>query len=216
MKAKSVAELLAFFRGFGFSHLLWQLRTADTLFTWDAMPPGFLEHYYGTQMDQPCAVGEAVRQNWQNFTFADAQRQFSHRPGAKDAENVWRAFGVSDGAVFYSGWGEERSMLGLCTSADAMTILEGREPQFIVAAWKLNQLLIGDPGLMPIPRALVQLSPKQLEVLRVQIENPELTLPQQASLLGISRRMLEKRHSQIAGRFGVSSFTSAVMIALKG
>ncbi len=179
------------------------------------MPSGFLEHYYGTNLDQPCAVAEAIRQHWQCFTFAEARHRFNHRPQAKKAEDLYRAFGMNDGAVFYSGKGEENSTLVLCTSGSAAEIMEGIEPLLAAAAWKIHNLLNGHPDLLPISRTLVELSPKQLEVLRVQIENPKLSFDQQAKLMGVSRRMLEKRHRQIAERFGVSSFASAVTIAVK-
>jgi DNA-binding CsgD family transcriptional regulator len=199
----------------GFEHLLWQLRTVEQLYTWDAMPPGFLEHYYGTQVDQPCAVAEAIRQHWQNFSFDQARRHFAHRPKAGEAEKVWHSFGINDGVVFHSGWGPDCSTTVLCSSEKILSELAEYKSVLVAVAWKLHQLLENHPGLIAISRTLVDLSPKQLEVLRVQIDNPELTLPQQAALLGISPRMLDKRHSQIAARFGVSSFTSAVMLAVK-
>ena len=179
------------------------------------MPNGFLEHYYGTKMDQPCAIAEAIRQHWQSFTFEQARHRFNHRPGAIEAEKVFRAFGINDGAVFFAGKGEENSTLALCTSATASELIKGHEPVLAAAAWKLHQMLNGHPDLLPISRTLFDLSPKQQEVLQVQIENPNLSFDQQAQLLGVSRRMLEKRHKQIAERFGVSSFTSAVTIAVK-
>jgi len=214
-RAQSAFEIFAMFRDLGIEHLLWQLRTKDELLTWDGMPAGFLEHYYGQQLDQPCAVAEAIRQHWQNFSFSEARAAFTHRPHAMDAEKVWHAFNINDGAVFYSGRGAERSTTVLCSSLPIEPILKNRETIFISAAWKLHQLLSSDPALIPISRNLAELSPKQLEVLSVQIDNPELTLAEQAKLLNISRRMLEKRHNQVAAKFGVSSFTSAVMIAVK-
>jgi len=199
----------------GVDQLMWQLRSHDQLYTWDRMHPGFLEHYYGPQWDQPCAVAEAIRQRWQNFTFSEAREEFSHRPNAREAEKIWQAFGIQNGAVFLSGRGESRSTLVVCTSTPDGSILQTHIALFVAAAWKLHQLLANHPDVIPISRSLIQLSPKQLEVLRVQIDNPELTLAEQAKVLNISRRMLEKRHNQIAAKFGVSSFTSAVMIAVK-
>jgi len=213
--AQSAFEIFALLREMGVEHVLWQLRLKDELRTWDGLPAGFLEHYYGHQMDQPCAIAEAIRQHWQYFTFAEARATFNRRPHALDAEREWQAFNINDGAVFYSGRAAERSTMVLCSSGPIAPILHNRETIFVSAAWKLHHLLADDPTLISVSRNLAQLSPKQHEALSVQIDNPELTLSEQAKLLNISRRMLEKRHNQVAAKFAVSSFTSAVMMAVK-
>jgi len=213
---QSVEELIGYFRELGFPYLCWQMRSNTFLQTWDAMPQGFLEHYYGTQMDQPCAVAEAIRRHWQNFTFSEAREAFGQRPGASGTESVWRAFGINDGIVIFSGRGWHRSTTALCGPADADPIIQRHGADLVSACWRLHHLLDGHPGLIQIPRALIELTEKQIEVLLVQIENPHMTLAEQAAKLGISPRMIEKRHRQIAERFGVSSFAGAVAIAARG
>ncbi|HAJ18895.1 MAG TPA: hypothetical protein DCL95_02345, partial [Rhodospirillaceae bacterium] len=64
------------------------------------------------------------------------------------------------------------------------------------------------------PRARGLLSPAEEATVQAQIEHPHLTVRQQASLLNVSVRTLEKRHADIARKLGVSSFPGAIVIAL--
>ena len=203
--ATSASEIRALFQELGIEYLAWQLRTGEQLHTWDEMPGGFLEHYYGTQTDQPCAIAEAIRQNRNDFTFAEARYRFTDRPGAQKAEKIWRAFGIRDGAVFTSEIGGSRAITALCASTDMERIIRGREAVLAVGAYRLHQLLAGNPDLSPISRDLIDLPAEQLEAMRLRIDHPELAFDEQARQLGISRKELEESHSRIATRFGLTS-----------
>lgn len=208
-EAQSIADLAAFFRDIGFDHFLWQLRKRNELYTWDAMPIGFLAHYYGTNLDQACGVAEAVRQHWQSFTFKEARRRFRKQPGADDAESLFRAFGINDGAIFFAGRNQENSALVLCSSGNAADIIADLNSVLTVAAWKVHMLLNDNPGLSRVPKTLVQLSQTQLDLLWVQIDNPGLTLEEQAEIMTLPLPEIIKCHTEISGIFSVSNFASS-------
>ncbi len=192
------------FRDIGFEHFIWQVRTPDELFTWDAMPAGFLEHYYGTKLDQPCAVAEAIRQHWQSFTFHEARRRFKNRPRAQQAEDLFKAFGIQDGMVFFAGRSEENSALALCTSQNADDIIGNLQPVLAAAAWKIFLLLEGHSELVPLSRLMIEVSPSEMRVLQTHIDNPHLSLTEQAHMLGMAQYDIEQCHRAIADRLGVS------------
>ncbi len=216
LRASSASEVAMALRRIGFRQLFWQTWLPHIVRTWDAMPEGFLEHYYGTDADQHCAVAWAIRRKWVSFTFAEARRKLGRSREARAAERVWQAFGVCDGAVLMTGRGACPSATILTTDRDAEPLLARYGEAIALAAWRLDRMLTDHDGLTAIPRVLLPLSDKQRAALRVQIEHPELSFVEQARQLGISPRMLEKRHAQIARRFGVTSFTSAVVKAVRG
>ena len=210
LNAQTPAEIARVLRNLGFSRLFWQQWRPTEIDTWDAMPDGFLEHYYGINADQYCAVAKAIHSHWRSYTFQEARRTFGSSPMAQQAEAVWRAFGAEDGVVLMTGRGERPSATILATSRPAEPLFQAYYPALTFAACRLDTMLSENRELQKVSRALLQLSEKQMEVLRVQIHHPDLSFAEQAKMLGISPRTLVKRHQQIAERFGVSSFAGAV------
>ncbi|MBP5857538.1 hypothetical protein KAJ83_11000 [Marivibrio halodurans] len=201
----------------GIPFLFWQRYEPDTVATWDRFPAGFFAHYYGTDADQECAVAQAVRANWQLFAFDQARAALGAGGGAKAAERVWRAFGVADGLVVPGGLATTRTItvLGFPRDGRARAMIAGQAAALRCLASQLDRFLMDSDILVRIPRQLIPLSDAMRDVLRIQIEHPGLTAEEQANALGISPRMLEKRHKQIAKRFGVSSFAGAVAVAVR-
>ncbi len=211
--ADSPASIVRTVKAVGFKWAFWQSWEPEAVLTWDAMPDGFLEHYYGIQADRFCPVAVAIRRRWQNFTFSEARGTLTG-PYANDATRVWEAFGVKDGTVIFGGRGQNVSALILTSDKSVDSLFMQFRAELSIAAVRMDELLRGHPGLTRTARDFINLSDKQMEVLRIQIDHPELSFQEQAKLLDISPRMLEKRHQQIAKRFGVSSFTAAVAKAV--
>lgn len=211
--ADSPAAIARLARNIGFRWCFWQTWEPETVHTWESMPSGFLAHYYGIQADRFCPVAVAIRRRWQTFTFREA-RELLISPYAEETRRVWSAFGIEDGAVVFGGRGAGVSALILCADKPVESTFLRFRAALSLAAVRMDELLRRHPGLTAIERDFIRLTEKQLAVLRVQIDHPELSFAEQAELLAISPRMLEKRHRQIADRFGVSSFTAAVAKAL--
>ena len=212
-QAESASEIARVARQLGFQWCFWQAWEPETVATWDSMPHGFLEHYYGVEADRFCPVAVAIRRRWQNFTFAEARDKL-RGPYADDTAKVWQAFGIHDGAVVFGGRGQAMSALILCAPKPVNALFSRFRAELSIAAVRMDELLRDHEGLTRIARSFLKLSDKQLEALRVQIDHPELSFSEQAKLLDISPRMLEKRHQQIAQRFNVTSFSSAVAKAV--
>lgn len=213
LSATSPLEVQHALSPIGLDTVLWQSWDADRIRTWDGFPKGFLEHYYGTDADRFCPYATAVRRGWESFTFLEAKAVFGNTPDAKRSDRVKRAFGITDGIVIRSGRALNRSVLIFGLGQPARPVYQKYREVMAVAAIKMDGMLLEHEGLIEIPRQFYPISEKQREVLKVQIEHPELSPKEQADMLGISLRMLQKRHSQIADRFGVSSFAGAVAIA---
>lgn len=201
----------------GILYLFWQRYEPETVATWDRFPAGFFAHYYGTDADQDCAVAQGVRAGWQIFAFEEARASLGDSVAAREAERVWDAFGVADGLVVPGGHGTTRTItvVGFTQTGRARAMIAGQGPALRYLAGQLDQFLMGSDMLVRIPRQLIPLSDAMREVLRMQVEHPGLTAEEQARALDISPRMLEKRHKQIAKRFGVSSFAGAVAVAAR-
>jgi DNA-binding CsgD family transcriptional regulator len=208
--ARNEDEIARLLRNLGFGRLFWQNWRPNEIDTWDAMPDGFLAHYYGIDADQHCAVARAIHSNWRSFTFKEARDAFGDTDQARQAEQVWRAFGVHDGIIIMSGRAGRMSATILTSALPAEPLFQTYGAALAFAASRLDEILVAKTDVPKISRTLLQLTEKQLEVLRMQIANPTLSFLDQAKRLGISPRMLAKRHQQIAERFGVSSFAGAV------
>ena len=201
----------------GVLFLFWQQYEPETVATWDRFPAGFFAHYYGTDADQDCAVAQAVRAGWQTFAFEEARAELGESDAAKAAQRVWEAFGVADGLVVPGGHATTRTItvVGFTQPGRARAMCAGQGPALRYLSGQLDHFLMGSDRLVRIPRQLIPLSDAMRDVLRMQVEHPGLTAEEQARALDISPRMLEKRHKQIAKRFGVSSFAGAVAVAAR-
>lgn len=221
LRAAASAEALsdAPATAFGARRLFWQRFEPDVVQTWDRFPAGFFEHYYGTDADRECAVAKAVRARWSIFSFQEARAQFDRPGGGADlSRRVWEAFGVEDGVVVAGGRRDVDSIVvfGLEEAGSGARLIASAAPALRFAAALFDGFLFGaEDQLIAIPRRPVTLSEGMQAVLRVAIDHPTASLQEQAALLEISPRMLEKRHRQIAKRFGVTSFAGAVAVAVR-
>lgn len=206
-------------RAFAVRHMVWQRFDPDVVLTWDRFPSGFFEHYYGTDADRDCAIAKAVRARWTFFTFAEARSHYDRDEAAPPlAARVWDAFGMRDGVVVAGGRRNIDTVTAFAFDAALATARLTPDDEAVLryAAALLDRFFMNsDEELAAIPRKPMQLSPAMRAVLQVAIDHPTASLDAQAAMLEISRRMLEKRHAQIAKRFGVSSFAGAVAIAVR-
>jgi len=206
-------------RAFGARHMVWQQFAPNVVRTWDRFPRGFFEHYYGTDADRECAIAKAVRARWTFFSFGEARSHFDRDADAPTlAERVWEAFGIQDGVAIAGGRRDVDTVTAIAfdTSAGAASLAPADEAVLRYAAALLDRFLLdSEDDLVPIPRKPVQLSDAMRAVLQVAVDHPTASLAEQAAMLAISPRMLEKRHRQIAKRFGVSSFAGAVAVAVR-
>lgn len=202
----------------GLPYLFWQMYEPETVQTWHRFPSGFFAHYYGVDADRDCAVANAVRAHWGLFPFDEARRRLGGCGAAKAAERVWEAFGIRDGAVAPGGRAGVRtiSVFGVDRAGGGRALIERNAGLLALAAARLDDLLMKRrAALIPIPRAPIDLSDAMKAALRVTIEHPAQALSDQAALLGISPRTLERRHRQIARRFGVSTYAGAIAVAAR-
>jgi hypothetical protein len=155
--ADSPGEIARVLGRLGFKWCFWQSWETETVVTWDAMPKGFLEHYYGVQADRFCPVAVGIRRRWQDFTFSEARRQLAGLH-ARDAERVWEAFGVTDGAVLFGGRGQNVSALILTSDKPVESAFMRFRAALSIAAVRMDELLRDQPGLNRIAREFVNLA----------------------------------------------------------
>jgi DNA-binding CsgD family transcriptional regulator len=195
--------------------MFWQTWDPDTVYTWERVPPGFFSMYYGLDSDRFCAIANAMRAGWICYTFGQARAELGNSPDSKDAEKIWNNFNMYDGICILQGFGGRRSLLTMAVTGNAERLLRQYHVVFSAAAARLDELLAADlDSLFRAPRARGLLSPAEEATVQAQIDHPHLTVRQQASLLNVSVRTLEKRHADIAKKLGVSSFPGAIVIAL--
>jgi len=199
----------------GITNWLWQSWSLNDVYTVDSMPAGFIEHYYGTDADADCVVAHAVlNERWSNFAFSEARRQFAGR-GRGLAEQVWQSFGLVDGYVFFAAKAGEVGELAVVSDRPVGPIVDRHGDLLSLIAWKVRQLVEDDLPVQSISRDRVRLTERQMQVLMLQIDAPQLTLQQQAGVLGMSLTNLRNKHLAVARVFGVSSFAGAVSEAIR-
>jgi|TARA_R110000765_G_scaffold424696_4_gene536104 hypothetical protein len=195
--------------------MFWQTWDPDTVYTWERVPPGFFSMYYGLDSDRFCAIANAMRAGWICYTFGQARAELGNSSDSKDAEKIWNNFNMYDGICILQGFGGRRSLLTMAVTGNAERLLRQYHVVFSAAAARLDELLAADlDSLFRAPRARGLLSPAEEATVQAQIDHPHLTVRQQAGLLNVSVRTLEKRHADIAKKLGVSSFPGAIVIAL--
>lgn len=200
----------------GSTHMFWQTWDLTTVYTWDRVPPGFFSLYYGLDSDRFCAIATAIRSGWISFTFKQARDVLGKDHSSKDAEKIWTNFGMLDGVCMMQGFGSRRSLLVAATSGNAERMLDDMQVVFAAAAAKLDMLLRDRLGtLYQASRSRGLLSPAENAVIRAQIDYPQFTIREQANLLKISPRTLQRRHADIAKKLGVSTFPGAIVVALE-
>jgi DNA-binding CsgD family transcriptional regulator len=216
LMATDPAEVEVELRRAGAIALFWQTWTRDHLHTWDRLPPGFFSMYYGLDSDRHCAIANAIRAGWLAFSFKQARAHFGQTSESRDAEQIWTNFGLRDGLCVLTGFRDRRSLTLIATrDGEADRLLADHHPMFCAAAGRLDMLLRDRmDALYKASRKRRLLSPAESAVVRAQIDFPHLTVREQADILGISPRTLQRRHADIARKLGVSTFPGAIVIAL--
>lgn len=208
--AADIKKLLDQLTELGCSRLLWQTWDKHYVHTWDALPNGFLEHYYGVDADRHCAIAQAIHRGWLCFTFNQARNEFNANDHSEEAVSIWNSFGLNDGIVMLDGEGKRISASVFILKDADKYLHSSKRHELRKMASMLDVALTGSDILTPVSRTSIKLSPRENEALRIRLEHPEWTFAQQAEAMEISVRGLERLHSRIAKKFGVSSFSGAV------
>lgn len=193
----------------------WQMQTPEHVYTYDRMQAGFFDEYYGKDLDMKCPVAWAYRSRmWPVFSFLQARQEprFQLLDPHKDSDRVWSDHGATDGLLILSGHPGLDSFVVFGFSHEV------KDPQiaslpFIALSRKLDIWLKDKSDLTCVKREFTLLSPKERLTLKVQIDNPHLSIKAQAGLLGISEATLNTRHERIAKKFNVKRFTGAALLA---
>ncbi|WP_120496193.1 helix-turn-helix transcriptional regulator [Kiloniella sp. EL199] len=196
-------------------YFYWQKLTTEYVFVHDCMPEGFLDAYYGCDLDLVCPGAWAFRKRiWPKFTYLQAKNNGEFKLYDPDnlSEKHWNSFGIKDCLVILSGSPDLNSVA--CFAYDhAIIDPTGICLPYIEMTMKLDSWLYNSRHLKPYKREFSGLSPKEKEAIKIQINKPGLTIAEQARYLNISVPTLRIRRERIAKKYGVSSFSSAVLLA---
>ena len=202
----------------GFNGLVFQRWNLDHIENWeDRIAEGFIEHYYGAQLDQYCPIAKAIHSWSRSYTFAEARAAASSdQENAARVESLFRQFGMVDGVVLLTGQNSLRSSVILTSAEPAKQIYSEYGGVLYFAADKLTkQLHSGHPLLTHVPRKNPALSEMQTKILQMQIDHPELSNSEMATALGLSPKTLHAHHKKIAKKHGVTTFAGAVIKRMK-
>lgn len=202
----------------GFNGLVFQRWSLDYIENWEGkIEDGFLEHYYGAQLDQYCPIAKAIHSWSRSYTFSQARSQAG--PDAEHTqrvESVFQQFGMNDGVVLLTGPNHLRSSVILTSATPVQETFDQLGGILYFAADKLTrQLRPGHPLLTHVPRENPLLSDMQAKILQMQIDHPELSKNEMALALGLSPKTLHAHHKKIAKKNGVTTFAGAVIKKLK-
>ncbi|WP_120497441.1 hypothetical protein [Kiloniella sp. EL199] len=218
----------------GFNGLFFQRWYPDVMDNWEGyLAEGFHELYYASQVYRSCPVARAIHQKdshvskvhrfcpvakvagqWnRSYTFAEARDGMStNRNEAEIADNLWKLFGMEDGVVLFSGRNNLKSAMILTTDRSVEELYQKYSGVLALAADKLDrQLCPGHTLLRQLSRENIKLSPIQQKILKLQINQPELSNAAMAEKLGISVNTLFSHHKKIAKKEGVTTFTGAIV-----
>ncbi|NQU57685.1 MAG: hypothetical protein HQ513_10650 [Rhodospirillales bacterium] len=216
--AKEPQEIRDVLLALGFNGLFFQRWRPGVIENWEgSLPAGFLEHYYGLFLYRNCPVAHAIHRWRRDYTFAEVREaNLSTRCEVTDAKKVWDSFDLKDGVVLLTGRENEtgKSACILTCAGPAEPLFARFGPLLALAARRLDILLTDHSEIQEVTRSDPELSKTQELVLRIQIDNPNLTYDQMAASLGMSVRALQAHHKRIAKKHNVSSFTSAVVEAM--
>ncbi|MDR6264058.1 MULTISPECIES: winged helix-turn-helix domain-containing protein [Rhodobacterales] len=202
----------------GFNGLVFQRWSLDYIENWEGkIEDGFLEHYYGAQLDQYCPIAKAIHSWSRSYTFTQARSQAGpETEQTKRVESVFQQFGMNDGAVLLTGPNHLRSSVILTSESPVQETFDQLGGILYFAADKLTrQLRPGHPLLTHVPRENPTLSDMQAKILQMQIDHPELSKNEMALALGLSPKTLHAHHKKIAKKNGVTTFAGAVIKKLK-
>jgi DNA-binding CsgD family transcriptional regulator len=202
----------------GFNGLVFQRWNLDYIENWEGkIAEGFLEHYYGAQLDQHCPIAKAIHSWSRSYTFAEARAGSNgDQENAARVESLFRQFGMVDGVVLLTGQNNLRSSVILTSATPTQKLFEEFGGVLYFAADKLTRQLNSDhPLLTHVPRENPVLSEMQTKILQMQIDHPELSNSEMANALGLSPKTLHAHHKKIAKKNGVTTFAGAVIKRLK-
>ncbi|WGI22946.1 hypothetical protein [Amylibacter sp. IMCC11727] len=202
----------------GFNGLVFQRWNVDYIENWEGrMANGFLEHYYGAQLDQYCPIAKAIHSWTRSYTFAEARAgSNSDVQNASRVESLFQQFGMVDGVVLLTGKNSLRSSVILTSAHPTQKLFEELGGVLYLAADKLTQQLHSAHKLLThVPRENPVLSEMQAKILQMQIDHPELSNSEMATALGLSPKTLHAHHKKIAKKNGVTTFAGAVIKTLK-
>ncbi|WP_085899401.1 helix-turn-helix transcriptional regulator [Kiloniella majae] len=214
LQAETPGETRDLILNLGFNGLFFQRWYPDVMDNWEGLlARGFQEHYYAAQVYRFCPVARAIHQWHRSYTFAEARRTILVGSAeAKVADNLWKLFGMEDGVVVFSGRSNLKSALILTTDCPVEELYQKHSGILALAADKLDrQLCSGHTLLRQLSRENITLSPIQQKILRLQINQPELSNAAMAEMLGISVNTLFSHHKKIAKKEGVTTFTGAII-----
>lgn len=200
----------------GFNGLVFQRWRREVIENWEAsIPRGFLELYYGEELDRVCPVARAIHSWTRSYTFSEARRELANpanRAVEERIERLFASFDLNDGVVVLTGSQSARSSVILTSESPCDARYEELGGVLQFAAHKLDRLLVsGHPVLGLVPRNPPKLSEVQAKILKMQIDNPEMSSAEMARALGMSPKTLQAHHKKIAKKTGVTSFTGAVL-----
>lgn len=200
----------------GFNGLVFQRWQAEHIENWEGeIPAGFLEHYYGAELDKFCAIARAIHSWSRSYTFAEARQQLTHTIDPEMEARVrklYADFGIVDGVVVLTGTHAIRSSVILTAGQSCERLFAEQAGLLHMAAIRLTkQLHSGNPLLSNVPRTHPVLSEVQQRILQMQIDHPEMSSAEIARELGMSPKTLHAHHKKIAKKTGVTSFTGAVL-----
>ncbi|KLN61786.1 hypothetical protein WH96_05700 [Kiloniella spongiae] len=214
LQAETPGETSDLILNVGFNGLFFQRWYPDIMDNWEGhLAEGFQEHYYAAQIYRFCPVARAIHQWHRNYTFAEARRSILvGNEQAKLADSLWKFFGMEDGVVVFSGRCNLKSALILTTDRPVEELYQKYSGVLALAADKLDkQLYPGHTLLRQLSRENITLSPIQQKILKLQINQPELSNAAMAEMLGISVNTLFSHHKKIAKKEGVTTFTGAII-----
>jgi len=202
----------------GFNGLVFQRWNLNYIENWEGqMAKGFLEHYYGAQLDQYCPIAKAIHSWSRCYTFEDARANANGDPeNAARVDSLFRQFGMVDGVVLLTGKNNLRSSVILTSAQPTQKIFDDLGGVLYFAADKLTkQLHSAHPLLTHVPRENPALSEMQTKILQMQIDHPELSNSEMAAALNLSPKTLHAHHKKIAKKNGVTTFAGAVIKRLR-
>lgn len=193
----------------------WQKQETDFVYTYDKMPEGVMADYYGKDIDLVCPGAWAFRSRiWPAFSFKQALE--SHLFSLYDLDNVsykfWTELGIKDFLCILSGRPGLNSFSFFAFNEIINDPVSISLP-YTALTHKMDTWLEHHPNLIPYSREFSSLSTSERKVLKLEVNNPNLSQKEKADILEISINTLREKQKRIAKKFGVSSFTSAVLLA---
>ncbi|WP_420549192.1 response regulator transcription factor [Curvivirga sp.] len=206
----------------GFNELLasydiqyaWQRHTPGFVYTYSQIQTPFFDEYYSKEIDLICPAAWAFRsRQWPIFTHeqARAEPQFNSIKNAEKAYDIWLKHGFVDAIVCLSGRPDCDSS-AFYSASRKIENLDDIEITYFAATRKLDHWLKDREDLYSVPREFELFSPKEVETLKLQMLEPDLSSAELAEKLNISQTTLKNRQKRIAKKFGVKRFSAAVLL----